>query len=204
MKEIWGRYYFANSIKGQFDLITNLDGVLDIENPNLSYWTLRSLIFWQLGKGWFADIGPLYRGDFASNITYQELRFIGSIHYLFNLEDWSFRNRLRMEKRWIKEGPRDALRDSDPFRIRVRLLFQKNQLTIIDERMFAYVGPEFFFEENINRNQNIDLGSIRWIFSIGRLLSNTLSFEVIYWHRQYVNQEEPNFGSLLFRVDQVF
>lgn len=204
MREVWGRYFVANNIKDELDLITNLDLTLDTDNPNLSYWTLRSLLFFQLGKGWFLDLGPAYRGDFGSNIKYSEFRIIGSFHYLKNIEDWSFRNRLRFENRWIKKGPKGDMEKTDPFRFRIRALMQKNNLVNIDNKLFAFAGPEFFFEQNMGRDDKIDLGSIRWIFALGRLITDTLSVQVDYWLRQYVNQEKPNFGAIHLRFDQVF
>jgi len=203
-REIWGRYFLAHNIDGGLDLISNFDATLDVNNPNKSYFTLRSLFFYQLGKGWFLDVGPAYRGDFASNINYRELRLIGSIHYIRNTENWNFRNRVRFEKRWINEGPMGEMVNTDPLRVRYRLLIQKNSLINIHERLYAYVGPEFFFEQIEKRSNNIGLGSIRWIFALGFLVTDTLSAEVDYWHRQYVNQDKPNFGSLLIRLDQVF
>lgn len=203
-RELWGRYFLANNIKDNLDLLSNIDFTLDVRDPNLSYFTLRSLMFFQIGRGWFADIGPAYRGDFASNIKYRELRLIGSIHFIRNVDNWNFRNRLRFEQRWIKEGPIKTLKRNDSLRLRFRALIQKNQLIDLDRNYYLYAGPEVFLEQIPNRGNRLDLGSIRWIFGLGRLMTETLSIELDYWHRQYVAQDLPNFGSLLLRVDQVF
>lgn len=204
MRELWGRYFLATNVKNKFDLITNLDMTLDTDNVGDSYWTLRSLLFFQINNGWFLDLGPAYRGGFGGDDKYHEIRVIGSFHYIKNTENWNFRNRLRFEKRWVKEGESDVLDRNDSFRFRLRTLIQKKNLVNISERLYAYAGPEFFFEQNSNRDNKIDLGSIRWIFSIGGVLTETLSMEVDYWHRQFINQKRPNFGSILLRLDQVF
>ena len=140
-KEVWGRYFFANNISGELDLITNLDLTLDSNNTNESYLTLRSLFFFQVGKGWFLDVGPAYRGDFGSNITYREFRIIGSVHYINNVEDWVFRNRLRLENRWIKEGPKGEEDKTSPFRFRLRVLFQKNNLVNLGSKTLYLRRP---------------------------------------------------------------
>jgi hypothetical protein len=203
-RELWGRYFFAKNIKGVLDILSNFDFTLDTENPNLSFFTVRSLLYFQIGDGWFADIGPAYRGDFASNYKYREIRLIGSVHYIKKIEDWSFRNRFRFEQRWINEGPSNNLERNDSLRLRLRTLIQKNHLIKIDRKLSLHAGPEFFFEQNSIRGNRLGLRSIRWIFALGRLVTETLSIELDYWHRQYMEQEVPNFGSLLLRVDQVF
>ncbi|RLA65789.1 MAG: hypothetical protein DRQ89_00095 [Epsilonproteobacteria bacterium] len=202
-REVWGRYFLVNNIKGDFNLITNFDMALDTQKTNLSYWSLRSTIFYLIGKGWFADVGALYRSDFSSNVFNHELRFIGSIHNVTTVGDFSFRSRLRGEKRWIKKDPFAEFHANNPFRLRLRLLGQKNHLFDMQSKFFFYTGPELFIEQNISRDKKLDLGSVRWWFGLGRVISKTLAVEIDYWYRQYVNQTRPNFGSIILRFNQI-
>ena len=201
LQELMGRYFFTLRLKKSLSLVTNLDLTLTPKDPRLSYFVIRPLFSFQFSHHWFLDIGPAIKKDFGSSITHNEVRALGDVRYILTVDDFRFKGRVRFEGKWIDQEKDGEMVKSRPFHIRLRGLVQWNDFFNISPRFFIYAGPEFFIEQNTPKNHHMNLGSIRWEGSIGRMISNNFSAQIDIWYRQYIKQDKKDFATLIIRFD---